>query len=164
MDRVEDVGMNRRGFLKFLAVCSSVVVGTQIPEAFAGLARDVDSIRRHPMVKINLRDGGVRVFNLDVTDVDLVVDLETYWGGSFSDLRDGFGSSRILNTPTYCLHVKDTGTHYLSTKTAYEYENDDPEEFYTIILNEAVEQRKGENYRRMDVVGGAPFFVRDRDD
>ncbi len=164
MDRVEDVGLNRRGFLKFLSICAAASASVKVPEAFADLSRDVDSIRRHPMVKINLRDGGERFFNLDVDDVSLTVDLESYWGGSIFNMRDGGGRSRLLSSPTYCLDLKD-GPSYLTCRPVdFIYENDDPEEFYTIVFHEAVEQHPGQNHRRVDAIGGDSFFIRERDD
>lgn len=162
MDNSVDVGLNRRGFLKFVAALTAVVA-VPVPQAFADLEKDVDSIRRHALIKINLANGGTRHFNLDVEKVTLDIDLETCWDTGF-----GFGSRRsvthMVSSPTYALRLED-GTQYLSCVPAsFQYENDDPEEFYTIELHEAVEQLPGQNYRRCDVVGGDSFFARGQDD
>lgn len=161
MDRVADVELNRRGFLKFVAACTAIVT-VPVPMAFAELEKDVDSIRRHPLIKINLQDGSERHFNLDVEKVELVVDYESCWDTGFS-LGGRHRSSHMINSPTYAL--RDTyGTQYLSCRATFRYENDDPDEYYIIELHDVVERRPGQNYTRMDVIGGESFFMRVRDD
>lgn len=155
MDRPANIELNRRSFMK-TALAVAALTPVAVHEAFADLEKDLDSIRRHPLVRIELRDGKTITYNLDVHDVEIIVDIESDWTGSWGS-REHFAVTTAA--PTYALIVKD-GPKYLTTKVSTEYSNDDPEEFYFIVMKEAVRIDPGEEYVRMDTVGGSTSFFK----
>lgn len=130
---LDDVMTNRRQFLSLVAA----LVTTGMPIARAQVIVDnITHVTSHHIVKVKLRTGEARSFNLDVDEVKIVVDYESF----VIDYRERHYETSLCRAVTYMVEAR--GRSYLSNLLESSFEEDERGHFYyTITLLDAVEQK-----------------------